>query len=347
MSPPAERPRAGPGRLIPAATPAAVGRSAGGNATLRLKCIYCGTLGLKQGRAAWACPTCGASFPIRDGVPRFVGGEWYSGSFGFQWKRFERTQLDSANGTTRSRDTFLQKTGWSLADLRGKRVLDAGCGMGRFAEICADAGAEVYAVDLSTAVEAAARNLGRRPEVRVHQADIMNLPFPDESFDFIYSIGVLHHTPDTRAAFLRLPPLLKPGGCVAIWVYSRTVVLSWGGRALRRLALSLPKSWLLGACRIAIPLYHLHRMPVIRRVTSALVPTSLDPDPEWRWLDTFDWYSPAFQWKHSDEEVEAWFREAGLTEIRRGEFPVTVRGVRPPRSGSWPAHARASAEAEG
>jgi SAM-dependent methyltransferase len=218
--------------------------------------------------------------------------------------------------------------------------------MGRFADICADAGAEVHAVDLSTAVEAAARNLSHRPEVRIYQADIMNLPFPGESFDFIYSIGVLHHTPDTRSAFLRLPPLLKPGGSVAVWVYSSTVLLSWGGRALRRLTPSLPKSWLLGACRIAIPLYHLHRMPAIRRVTSALVPTSMDPDPKWRWLDTFDWYSPTFQWKHSYEEVEAWFREAGLTEIRRCEFPVAVRGTRPARSGSRPAHARAATEGE-
>lgn len=356
MSAPAKPPGAGAGRLPPGTPPATgdapqpgpgatgtgqgrdavgqlsrvpVGRSAGGDATLHLKCVRCSTVALEEGRGAWACPSCKASFPIRGGIPRSVGGEWYSESFGFQWKRFEGSQLDSANGTTRSRDTFLQKTGWPLHDLRGRRILDAGCGMGRFAEVCADAGAEVHAVDLSTAVEAAARNLRHRLGVRPYQADIMNLPFPDESFDFIYSLGVLHHTPDTRAAFLRLPSLLKPGGCVAIWVYSSTVVLSWGGRTLRRLAPSLPKSWLLWACRIAIPLYHLHRMPGIRRVTSALVPTSMDPDPEWRWLDTFDWYSPAFQWKHSYEEVEAWSREAGLTEIRRGEFPVSVRGIRP------------------
>lgn len=304
-------------------------RAHGGDRPLQLKCLHCGALGLREGEAVWECRPCGARFPILARVPRFVAAELYTESFGFQWNRFERTQLDSANGTTRSRDTFVQKTGWSLADLRAKRVLDAGCGMGRFAEICADAGAEVHAVDLSSAVEAAARNLGHRPAIRLYQADIMHLPFPEESFDFIYSIGVLHHTPDPRAAFLRLPPLLKPGGAIAVWVYVRKRPLPWGSEILRRLTPSLPKPWLLKASRIAIPLYHLHRLPVVGRVTSTLLPTSIHPDPEWRWLDTFDWYSPRYQWKHSEAEVEGWFREAGLIAIERGEFPVSVRGSRP------------------
>lgn len=311
-----------------------------------LKCIRCETVGLRNGGEAWACGICGARFPTVAQVPRFVAEEFYSESFGFQWNRFARTQLDSASGTTWSRETFVQKTGWFLADLRGKRVLDAGCGMGRFAEVCADAGAEVHAVDLSTAVDAAFRNLGHRPNVRFYQADIMNLPFPAESFDFIYSIGVLHHTPDTRAAFLRLPPLLKSGGAVAVWVYSRETKSPWGSERLRRLTPSISKSVLLKACKIAIPLYHIHRLRRVGTVTFALLPTSMHPDPEWRWLDTFDWYAAKYQWKHTHEEVEAWFREAGLTEIRRGEFPVAVRGTRPARSGSRPAHSPAAAEAE-
>lgn len=296
---------------------------------MELKCLRCGTKGLRDGGGAWKCGSCGATFPVLAQVPRFVAEELYSESFGFQWNRFARTQLDSASGTTRSRETFEQKTGWSLGDLRGKRVLDAGCGMGRFAEVCANAGAEVHAVDLSTAVEAAFQNLGHRPNVRLYQADIMNLPFPEESFDFIYSIGVLHHTPNTKAAFLRLPPLLKPGGAIAIWVYSKTLRSLWGSEILRKLTPSLSKSWLLQASRIAIPLYHIHRVPLVGTVTSHVLPTSMHPEPEWRWLDTFDWYSPTFQWKHTYEEIEGWFREAGLTKIRRGEFPVSVRGIQP------------------
>ena len=299
----------------------------------QLKCIRCGAPGLRDEAAAWRCPACSSVFPVRAGVARFVAGQAYSESFGFEWNYFARTQLDSTRGEARSRETFIQKTGWSLDALRDKRVLDAGCGMGRFAEVCAEAGAEVYAVDLSTAVEAAYRNLGHRGNVHFFQADIMNLPFADETFDFIYSIGVLHHTPDTRAAFLRLVPLLKPGGTIAIWVYGKRLRLLVGGEILRAATRWLPRKWLLHASKIAIPLYHIHRLPVVGTATSILLPTSKDPDPEWRWLDTFDWYSPRYQWKHTCEEVEAWFREAGLVQMRRGAFPVTVSGIRPSPAG--------------
>src|SRR3989442_1355924 len=177
--------------------------------TVQLKCVRCRTVPLTEVATAFECRGCGATFPVVRGVPRFVAAERYSNSFGFQWNHFARTQLDSAGDGHASRDTFVEKTGWRLEMLTGKTVLDAGCGMGRFAEVCADAGADVQAVDLSAAVDAAAENLGARPNVSVYQADIMNLPFTDGTFDFIYSIGVLHHTPDTRSAFAQLPRLLK------------------------------------------------------------------------------------------------------------------------------------------
>lgn len=293
-----------------------------------LKCVKCAASGLVRGASGWQCPACRAEYPIVDNVGRFVSSEHYTGSFGYQWNTFAKAQLDSANGTTRSRDTFVEKTGFSLASLAGARVLDAGCGMGRFAEVCAVAGAEVHAIDLSTAVEAAARNLGHLPNVSFYQADIMNLPFADGSFDAIYSLGVLHHTPDTRRAFLSLTRLLKPGGRIAIWVYATRLRLMFGGELLRLVTPRLPKPVLLRASRVAIPLYYLHRIPVLGRATAAVLPTSVNPDPEWRWLDTFDWYSPRYQWKHTYDEVEGWFREAGLVDIGREPFPVSVRGVR-------------------
>jgi ubiquinone/menaquinone biosynthesis C-methylase UbiE len=318
-----------------------------------LKCVKCGRTGLEtdedsaskhgsvaradrsvtgaartSSSAGWKCPACGAAFPIVDGVARFVASEHYTGSFGYQWNTFAQAQLDSANGTTRSRDTFVEKTGLSLESLRGKRVLDAGCGMGRFAEVCIAAGAEVHAIDLSTAVEAAARNLGRHPNVTFYQADIMNLPFADGAFDVVYSIGVLHHTPDTKRAFLSLSRLVKPGGSIVIWVYAASLRMMIGSELLRMVTPRLPKSLLLKASRVAIPLYHLHRLPVIGLVTGNLLPTSTNPDPEWRWLDTFDWYSPRYQWKHTYEEVEGWFKEAGFVDIAREPFPVAVRGAR-------------------
>jgi SAM-dependent methyltransferase len=258
-----------------------------------------------------------------------VDSQEYTGSFGFQWNHFAKSQLDSANGTTRSRDTFLKKTGFNLEELRGKRVLDAGCGMGRFAEVALEAGAEVHSVDLSAAVEAARRNLAGRGNISFYQADILNLPFARGTFDYIYSIGVLHHTPSTERAFQRLVPLLRPGGRIAIWVYSTRLRWMVGSEIMRPLTSRLPKPLLLRLCRIAKPLYHVHRLPGIGLGTRAVLPTSLDPDPEWRWLDTFDWYSPRYQFKHTIAELARWFREAGLVDVVPLSFPVSMSGRRP------------------
>jgi SAM-dependent methyltransferase len=120
-----------------------------------------------------------------------------------------------------SEKEFMAKTGFSQELLAGKLVLDAGVGAGRYTDVASRWGADVVAVDLSFAVEAAQRNFGVRKNVWIAQADIGSLPFRDGSFDVIFSIGVLHHTPDTRAYFAKLVPLLKPGGVIAIWVYPR------------------------------------------------------------------------------------------------------------------------------
>jgi SAM-dependent methyltransferase len=277
-----------------------------------------------------SCAT-GHVFPIAGGVPRFAG-ETYATSFGFQWNRFSTTQLDSASGTTESRDTFLEKTGFALEDLRGKRVLDVGCGMGRFLEVVADAGAEVVGIDLSSAVDAARRNLKSRLNVSVLQADVFRLPFAEESFDFIYSIGVLHHTPDTRAAFLQLPRFLRPGGRISIWVYGarlRAFVLS---PIVRQITKRMPAPALLRLCEIARPWGGFLRKVRSRKLRFLLqmgLNVSLHPNPEWRVLDTFDWYSPQFQHLHARDEVHGWFREGGLTNVRDLAFPVALTGVRP------------------
>ena len=268
--------------------------------------------------------------PRAGGLLRFVDSDSYADSFGKEWNWFDETQLDRPEeDRNESRETFAEKTGFSAAELQGKTVLDVGCGMGRFAEVAASYGARVVGVDLSVAVEAAQRNLGALPNTAFIQADVFDLPLRPESFDLIYSIGVLHHTPDTRAAFSHLPRLLRPGGRVAIWVYTserRHLYLS--SDLLRRLTRRMDEERLLSLCRAAGPLGALYRTR-FGRYLWPLLPVSLHPDPEWRVLDTFDWYAPKYQWKHDWQEVEGWFRDAGLTDIHRHEVAVSVSGRRP------------------
>ena len=272
----------------------------------------------------------GAEGARKDGILRFVDSDSYAGSFGREWNWFAETQLDRpSEGRTESRETFAEKTGFTPKDLEGKTVLDVGCGMGRFAEVAASHGARILGVDLSAAVEAARRNLAPFPDAAVIQADVFDLPLRPESFDLIYSIGVLHHTPDTRAAFLSLPPLLKPGGRIAIWVYSTERPIRYvSSDLLRHLTTRLDDERLLRLCRAADPLGRLYRTR-FGRYLRPFLPVSHHPDPEWRVLDTFDWYAPKYQWKHDWPEVEGWFGEAGLEEIRRHEVAVSVTGSRP------------------
>ena len=278
------------------------------------------------------CAKCAGTYKIAGFIPRFVDTDKYVKNFSFEWLFYKRTQLDSHKRSTISRDAFALKTGFSGEALKGRKVLDVGCGTGRFMEQAAQAGAEVVGVDLSFAVETAVENMRGRKNAHVVQADIFNLPFRDGAFDLIYSLGVLHHTPDTREAFLKLVPLLGPGGNISIWVYSNET----GAEKIRNAFTDLyrfftcrmPIKLLWRLCHLSVPLYYVKKLPLIGRLAEIVFPTSTDPDPEVRVLDTFDWYSPRYQFKHTYAEVEGWFRGSGLT-ARRLDFPVSVTGSKP------------------
>lgn len=163
---------------------------------------------------------CGA-FPVVGGVPRLIeaarGDEnWRTAErFGGEWNQFpaladeyEAQFLSWIEPVTR--DHF-----------QGKTVLDVGCGKGRHVYWAKKFGAkEVVGIDLSHAVDAAFRNVGRMDGVHIIQADIYRLPLKP-AFDYAYSIGVLHHTPDPARSFHCMVEEVRSGGSVSAWVYGR------------------------------------------------------------------------------------------------------------------------------
>ena len=142
---------------------------------------------------------CVRQYPITNGIPRFVEAENYGLSFGYQWNLFRKEQIDSYNGTTLSADRFWSETGWTREELKDKWVLDAGCGAGRFLDVLTGSGANVVGIDISSAIDAAKENVTGRGGVHFVQASIYDLPFRDGTFDFVYSIGVIEHTPTRQS----------------------------------------------------------------------------------------------------------------------------------------------------
>lgn len=282
---------------------------------------------IKEGELV--CSGCQKKFQITNFIPRFVKTDKYVDNFSFEWIIHRTTQLDSFNKNHISRDTFFEKTGFEKKELKGKLVLDAGCGMGRFAEIAANYGAEVIGIDLSFAVDAAYQNLDKRRKCHFIQADIFNLPFKEETFDFIFSIGVLHHTPNTEKAFRQLPPFLRKGGKLAVWVYGENQFRPYDyfGRFWRKFTPYLPKKILYLLSFFAIPAYYVYKkIPYLGTLFNIIFPSSTDPYWKWRVLDTFDWYSPRYQWKHTYPELAEWYREAGLRVIKILKYEASLLG---------------------
>jgi SAM-dependent methyltransferase len=300
-----------------------------------LRCPSCRSTLVKQ-ESGYACSSCKRIFPEVRGVARFVDEGNYADSFGYQWQQFQRTQLDHANRNLSEGD-FIRKTGLKPEDLSGKLVLDVGCGMGRFAEVATRWGARVVGVDLSAAAEVAAKNLADRDFV-AFQADVFSLPFAPESFDCIYSMGVLHHTPDCEKAVKVLPQYLRPGGTLAVWLYSGYNKWYRFSDHYRRITHRLSPRALHNFFRVAVPFFYgldrgLRLLPLVGKPVAGVVhhvfPVNFHRDPEIRVLDTLDWYSPKYQSKHTYEQVFRWFESCGLERLTVGEVSIGVRGQKP------------------
>jgi len=263
-------------------------------------------------------------------------------TFGYQWRRypddlFEEEEKDFLN------DTQIPPELWA-----GKTVLDAGCGMGRYARVAVRWGARVVGVDLSSSVERA-RTLV--PEACFLQTSLEQLPFPPETFDIVYSLGVLHHTQDPKVSFMSIARRVKRGGILSVWVYGTagtyknfiTNPLKDDRLALRKIA---PLWWLVVKTReifsdtlrkvtvkfpprglwvLCVALAGVGKLPFIKYLTFSV-------HPSWRvrTQQNFDWLSPPHQSHHAKEEILRWFVEADFQEIsmaKHGMIPkVVVKG---------------------
>jgi SAM-dependent methyltransferase len=249
---------------------------------------------------------CGAAYRVKEGVAK-LSAKPYVASFSRQWNRYDvmRPEEDEA--------VFRSKTGVGPRDLKGQLVLDAGCGGGRYSALLGRAGARVIGVDLSDAVEKARAITAESPDVLIAQADLNDLPLAEGAFDFVFSIGVLHHGPDPRGAFAQIARRVRPGGRLAVWLYRRnTPPQEWTNKALRLVTTRLPERVVEGLCA---GLGVLGGVPVVNRTLNKVVNFSAHPDWTLRVCDNFDWYSPRYQSHHTLDELRRWFEEEGFHDL--------------------------------
>ena len=275
------------------------------------------------------CASCGGQFPIVRGVPRLLppdldGGRQVQRSFEFQWatwgdetRIFGRTRRDAL-------DYFfanLVHPDVKAADLRGKWVLDAGCGHGMYVSFLAELGANVVGLDVTGAVEPVYRRVRGVPGAHCVQGDVLRPPFRPGAFDVVFSNGVLHHTADTRRAFAAIAALVGAPGSVGIWLYPvGHPAWEWTQRTIRAVTTRMPRAVLHPLCYLAVPLLG---------VAPTYSGTSLRT-ASWRQCAQviFDFYAPRYQAHHRPDEVVQWFRDEGFVDVRLMPDPLGVTGKR-------------------
>jgi len=297
----------------------------------------------------------GNKFPVVDGVTRIVESNNCAESFGVQWNKFDKTQLDhEEKGLDQSRKRFFAETHWDQCDLVGKRILEVGSGAGRFSKVVLECtNGILYSFDYSNAVTANFKNNGHIAPDRFHlfQSSIYGMPFPDNSFDKVFCFGVLQHTPSFDNSIKALASKAIVGGEIVVDFYP---IKGWWTKIsakymLRPITKRMAHDRLLGLIERNIDglinlYFNLHRMRlgVLTRFLPVCNIKDTMPDgisksdlKEWAILDTFDQYSPEYDNPQRLADVVTMFERnnvevtfAGLEEWEPGRGATVVRGIK-------------------
>jgi SAM-dependent methyltransferase len=276
----------------------------------------------------------GNLFPIINEIPRFVELENYSSSFGFQWNEFVQTQVDYHNDSFISRDRFYRSTRWTDDSLNGAMVLEIGSGSGRFSQILLEAGADLYSLDYSNAVEANAKNNRNYENLTLCQASVYAIPFRKESFDKVCCLGVIQHTPDVELSFATMIQYLKPGGEIVVDVYADTLKTKFYTKYwFRPITKRMNKKRLLSLIRWYVPKWItistlLLKVPIIGKFLAQIIPIcnyseqfptlTKEELKEWAILDTFDMLSPEFDQPQKRSTLKSWIKNYDLDLLYLG-----------------------------
>lgn len=243
-------------------------------------------------------------------------------SFGYQWREFSEMYDEFKYHFLSFIDPPVKPQFF-----KSKIGLDMGCGFGRHLYFACIWGAEMIGIDLSEAVEPAYENTKHLENAHILQGDIYNLPFKKKIFDFVYSLGVLHHLPHPQDGFKKLTPLIKTGGAIFIWVYNKKKINTLT-EMIRRMTSWMPYKplyWFsffvagLEWIFILKPYALLNKLFKIEKIldflpahfkTYSLYPFRVSH------ADWFDRLSAPVRHYFDREELEDWYKEENLSNIQ-------------------------------
>jgi len=255
--------------------------------------------------------------------------------FGREWSHFTQAELGQHEREAILADYFAVFP-WERLPPGGGIGADIGCGSGRWASLIAPRAAHLHLVDAShEALQVARANLSGVSNVSFHRASVEDLPFPDASLDFAYSLGVFHHVPDTRAAILAVARKLKRGAPLLLYLYyafdNRPTWFRLLWRAsdyVRRLISRMPwgaRYWISQAMAVLVywPLARAARLLDRRGRLPSAWPLAYYRDRSFYVMrtDAIDRFGTRLEQRFTRAEIGQMLRMAGFADIRFSETP--------------------------
>jgi SAM-dependent methyltransferase len=249
-------------------------------------------------------------------------------SFGEEWSRFDQSELSDVELNKRF-DEYFAVFPWNKLP-KNATGFDMGCGTGRWAKLMASRVGHLHCIDPSAALDVAEAALSNATNVSFHRASLDDGTLPPNSQDFGYSLGVLHHVPDTAGAMRQCVAMLKPGAPFQVYLYyaldNRPFLfkLIWDcADLLRRVICRLPsplKNLVTDALAVLVyyPLARFSRLVERLGLTVASIPLSYYRNYSFYTMrtDSRDRFGTPLEHRFSRNEVAAMMDAAGLVDVR-------------------------------
>ena len=305
----------------------------------------------------------GHKFSIIRGIPRFVIDKTKNfvkteDAFSAKWRTHHKNH-QAMDWTEFQKKWFLDRFGWKSITkfnnfLKDKQyVLEAGTGVGNTAKILSvNPSSQVFAIDASESIDFAYKKYGKTPNLHFLQADLRELPFKTNFFNYILSDQVLHHTKNTFTSFKYLTKFLAPKGNISIYVYNKKApIREYADDHIRKTTVNMSAKDCMEFSKdmafLGKSLSKLNKKIIIPRDIALLGIKAGTYDVQrfiyWHFLKcfwdpsdnfersvgvNFDWYYPKYAYRHTPEEVKKWYKESKLKIIHFKEIEsgISVTG---------------------